>query len=124
MPTPAGPLSYDEPVTRTIIEALTAGPRTFREASNATEASTALMTLCATGDVIPVEPGSADVRNLNRILSSRVGRPDEIRWLVLPCGTALEVDCELMALVRDGEKIDDTKFPGWRQLLASHGACP
>jgi hypothetical protein len=82
------------------------------------------MTLCATGDIIPVEPGSADVGNLNRLLSSRVGRPDEIRWLALPCGTALEVDRELMALVRDGEKIDDTKFPGWRQLLAAHAACP
>jgi SAM-dependent methyltransferase len=124
MPTPAGPLSYDQPVTRMIIEALAAGPRTFSEANNATEVSGALMTLCATGDIIPVEPGSADIGNLNRLLSSRVGRPDEIHWLALPCGTALEVDRELMALVRDGEKIDDMKFPGWRQLLAAHAACP
>ncbi len=122
--TPAGALCYDNPMTRAIVKALAAGSRSFREpipSSQPADSLRALLTLCAAGDIMPVEPGSADVARLNRTLCSRVGGPDEIGWLALPCGTALEIDRHLMAGLYDGD-IDDTRFPGWRQFLTSHAA--
>ncbi|MBO0739593.1 MAG: hypothetical protein J2P48_24150, partial [Alphaproteobacteria bacterium] len=69
----------------------------------------------------PVEPGQAAVRELNRALLRRCGGPEEIRWIALPCGTALELDCDLIRLLRDGEEIDECRFPGWRDFIAAHG---
>ena len=66
---------------------------------------------------MPVEPGHASVANLNRALYGRVDGPEEIRWLALPCGTAVEVDSGLLRALRDGQPVDD----GWRQFFASHG---
>jgi hypothetical protein len=81
----------------------------------------AVLTLCAAGDVMPVEPPHASPAELNRILCGRVDGPEEIRWLALPCGTAVEVDQGLLRVLRDGKEIDDSRFPGWRGFLASHG---
>jgi len=80
-----------------------------------------MLTLCAAGDVMPTEPGNAPVGDLNRILYGRIDGPEEIRWLALPCGTAVEVDRGLMRLLRDGGGIDESQFPDWREFLASHG---
>jgi hypothetical protein len=80
-----------------------------------------MLTLCAAGDVMPAEPGNAPVGDLNRILCGRIDGPEEIRWLALPCGTAVEVDRRLMRLLRDGGGIDESQFPDWREFLASHG---
>jgi SAM-dependent methyltransferase len=120
----AGPFCYDNPLTRAIVGALAAGPRSFCEPSPnrpPTEVLEAVLTLCGTGDIMPVEPGYAEVGTLNRVLCGRVGGPEEIGWLALPCGTALAVDRELMTLLRDGGEIDEARFPGWRGFLASHG---
>jgi hypothetical protein len=70
---------------------------------------------------MPAEPGRASVAELNRALSGRVGGPEQIRWLALPCGTAVEVDPGLLRALRDGQSIDDRRFPGWREFLAAHG---
>lgn len=121
---PARPFSYDDPVTRAIVDALAAGPRSFCEPiPNHPRAKVleAVLTLCATGDIMPVEPGYAEVGTLNRILAGRVEGPEEISWLAVPCGTALAVDRGLLMLLRDGEEIDEARFPGWRGFLASHG---
>ena len=80
-----------------------------------------ILTLCAAGDIMPVEPGHAPVEVLNRTLCGRLDGPEEIRWLALPCGTAVEVDRGLLRLLRDGAEIDDDRFPGWRNFLVSHG---
>jgi SAM-dependent methyltransferase len=128
--TPRGPLSYDNPTTRTIVEALESGPRPLRdlipesmqtEGRMQTEALDAVLILCAAGDLMPVEAAHGEVEKLNEVLCARVDGPGEIRWLALPCGTALEVDRGLMALLREGGEIDDSRFPGWRKFLASHG---
>ena len=109
--TPAGSVTYDSPAARTIIAELNAG-RLAR-----TEDLKTLLTLCAAGDVMPAEPGHSSVADLNRALSGRVDGPEEIRWLALPCGTAVEVDPRLLRALRDGQPVDD----GWRQFFASHG---
>jgi hypothetical protein len=70
---------------------------------------------------MPAEPGHASVEDLNRALSGRVGGPEEIRWLALPSGTAVEVDPGLIRALRDGQSIDDNRFPGWREFLLCHG---
>lgn len=122
---PGRSAAYDNPAARAIVATLAAGPRSFAgPAPNSSAAEDLLknmLTLCATGDILPVEPGGAPVGALNRALGGRLDGPEEIRWLALPCGTAVALDRSLIRLLRDGEEIDDDKFPGWRSFLASHG---
>ena len=116
--TSAGPLSYDSPAARAIIATVAAAPRSL---TAGTRDLKALLTLCAAGDLMPVEPGNVPVHALNRILCSRAGAPEEIGWLALPCGTAVAVDRGLLRLLRDGKEIDELRYPGWAGFLASHG---
>ncbi len=109
--TPAGSFAYDRPAARAIIAALAAG-RPARTGDLKT-----LLTLCAAGDIMPAEPGRVSVADLNRALCGRVDGPEEIRWLALPCGTAVEVHTGLLRALRDGQPIED----GWRHFFASHG---
>jgi SAM-dependent methyltransferase len=111
MTTPAGFFAYDSPAARAIIAALAAG-----QPASASNLKT-LLTLCAAGDIMPAEPGRASVADLNRALCGRVDGPEEIRWLALPCGTAVEADPALLRALRDGQPLDD----GWRDFLACHG---
>ena len=90
--TPAGPFAYDSPAARAIVAALAAG-----QPASTGDLKT-LLTLCAAGDIMPAEPGRASVADLNRTLYGRVDGPEEIRWLALPCGTAVEVDPGLLGL--------------------------
>ena len=123
--TPTGFRPYTNPVARAIVEALAGGPRPLAEISttpaSAQDLATNILLLCAVLDAMPVEPGAAPVETLNRAVFRRLDGPEEIRWLTLPCGTALEVDLKLMHQLRDGEKIDEDEFPGWPGFLASHG---
>ena len=113
--TSAGSFAYDSPAARAIMARLAAG-----QPASAGDLMT-LLTLCAAGDIMPAEPGRASVADLNRNLCRRVDGPEEIRWLALPCGTAVEVDPGVLRALRDGQSIDDSCFPGWREFLASHG---
>ena len=111
MTTPAGSLTYDSPAARGTVAELSAG-RLAR-----TEDLKTLLTLCAAGDIMPAESGHASVADLNRALCGRVDGPEEIRWLALPCGTAVELDPGLLRALRDGRRLDD----GWRHFFAAHG---
>jgi SAM-dependent methyltransferase len=121
--TPTGFHPYNDPAARAIVAALANGPLTLAEvaAASAEDLATNVLVLCAVGDVIPVEPGRAPVDTLNRAVFRRLDGPEDIRWLTLPCGTALNVDPGLMRTLRDCEEIDEDKFPGWRTFLAAHG---
>lgn len=115
MVTPFGPLTYDDPAARAVIAALATGhPPRAKDLK-------AILTLAAAGDIIPVESGHALVGDLNRILYERADGPEEVRWLALPCGTAVAVAPALLRALRDGEAIDGDRFPGWRDFLAVHG---
>jgi SAM-dependent methyltransferase len=115
MATPVGPLTYDSPAARAIVAALARG-----RPAGAKDLTT-LLTLSAAGDIMPAEAGRALVDDLNRVLCGRVDGPEEIRWLALPCGSAVEVAPGLLRALRDGQSIDDNRFPGWRHFLACHG---
>jgi SAM-dependent methyltransferase len=116
----AGPFPRDFAASRAIVGALAGGTRSFRGVAP-DGILEALLTLCAAGNVMPVEPGYVKVDTLNQILCSRVDGQEEIRWLALPSGTAVAVDPALLRLLRDGNAIDEERFPGWREFLASHG---
>jgi SAM-dependent methyltransferase len=123
--TPAGFHPYNNPTARAIVGALADGPRSLAEVAQTLaspqDLATNLLLMCAVGDAMPVEPGRAPVETLNRAIFRRLDGPEEIHWLTLPCGTALDVDPGLMRRLRDGEKIDEDEFSGWRGFLASHG---
>jgi len=122
---PGGQITYDDPVTRAIVAALAAGARSLAdivaEADKAQDPLNAMLMLCAGGDAMPAEGARAVVDSINQALFHRLGGPEEIRWLALPCGTAVELDPGLMRVLRDGAQIDDDSFPGWRNFLAAHG---
>jgi SAM-dependent methyltransferase len=123
--TPAGFHPYNNPTARAMIGALTDGPRSLADLTPVLalpqDLATNILLLCAVGDTIPVDPPSAPVKPLNRAIFRRLGGPEEIRWLALPCGTALNIDPGLVRTLRDGEQIDENRFPGWPGFLASHG---
>jgi len=109
--TPAGSFSYDNPAARAFIAALIASQPV------GTADLKTLLTLCAAGDIMPAEPGRAPVATLNQAICARVDGSDEIRWLALPCGSAVEVDRRLLRALRDSQPVDDE----WRHFLACHG---
>ena len=123
--TPGGFHPYNNATARTIVGAFADGPRPLGELATAStprqDLATNILVLCAIGDVMPVEPGPALVEPLNRAVFRRLDGAEEIGWLTLPCGTAVEIDRGLMRRLRDGEKIDEDTFPGWPGFLASHG---
>jgi hypothetical protein len=119
--TPAGARSYDTPTARRIVAALASGPRPLSDLASASELLENALTLCAAGDATPVEPSREPVVKLNRAIWRQLDGREEICWLALPCGTALETDRGLLRLLRDGATIDDERYPGWRGFLASHG---
>ncbi|HTV46017.1 MAG TPA: class I SAM-dependent methyltransferase [Stellaceae bacterium] len=121
MTTAAGARGYDSPVARAIVAALASGPRRLAGLVPAPDLLEALLTLCAAGEVMPVEPGHAPVERLNRAIGQRLDSAEEILWLALPCGTAVAVDRELLRALRRGTKPDGRRFPGWRDFLAAHG---
>ena len=50
----------------------------------------------------------------------RLGRSDEIPAIALPCGTALDINHELLGLLRSGDG-GGGMGAGWREFLALHG---
>ncbi len=118
--TPGGERAYDPATARAIVAALAAGPRPLADLAPAPDLLDVALTLCAAGDAMPVEPGGEPVVKLNRAIWRRLDGAEEIGWLALPCGTAMEADRDLLRLLRDGTAIGDDRCPGWRDFLASH----
>ncbi|MFI4986716.1 MAG: class I SAM-dependent methyltransferase [Alphaproteobacteria bacterium] len=123
--TPAGRLNFDNGPTRGIVQALAAGPRRLADIAAGRIADADLLAsalvLAAAGAVLPVEPGGQPVAALERAILRRLGGPEEILYLPLPCGTALAVPRELLRRRRDGKAIAGRELAGWRRFLAAHG---
>lgn len=117
--TPVGQLDYDNAAARTVVGALAAGARSLGEIPRGSAAPQDLLAnalaLCAAGDVRPVERERVPVEPLNRVLRRRLGGAQETPLIALPCGTALEVDHQLLRL------LGSDMGPAWRDFLASHG---
>ncbi|MGH7116376.1 MAG: methyltransferase regulatory domain-containing protein, partial [Stellaceae bacterium] len=124
MPTPAGERPYDTATARAVVTALAAGPRPLAGLAAGPDLLDTMLALCAAGDAVPVEPGRAPIGALNRALWRRLDSAEEIRWLALPCGTAVEAESGMLRLLREGLEIDDERFPGWPDFVAAHGLEP
>ena len=120
----AGGCDYDTATARAIVGALVAGRRPADELVPAPDVLENLLSLCAAGAAMPVEPSHVPVAALNRAIARRLGGPEEIGWLALPCGTAIAADRGHSGRLRDGRQIDDEGYPGWRGFLASLGLQP
>lgn len=123
--TPAGRLSFDNAATRHIVAALGAGPRRLADiaARRITEWDLLgnALALSAAGALSPVEGGRASCDKLNRAIYRRLGGPEEIQHLVLPCGTAIAIDHTFLAQFKSGRGIKGRKFAPWRDFFAAHG---
>ena len=99
MATAAGHLSFDSPVAHHIVKALAAGPRRLSDIADPSIPDRDLLanalTLCASMNIRPVRAGHASVAPINRVIGERMGGAEEIRWLALPCGTAIPAPGDL-----------------------------
>ena len=82
---------------------------------------TNILAICAAGAVWSVEPGRAAVSTLNEVIRRRLGGPEEIRYLVLPCGTAVAIDDALLVLLKEQGPARAHRRGSWQFFLASHG---
>jgi hypothetical protein len=57
---------------------------------------------------------------MNAAISRRLGGPEEIAYVALPCGTALPVNDPVRLLLR-GDTGGDVEYDEWRDFLAAHG---
>ncbi|MBV8494360.1 MAG: methyltransferase regulatory domain-containing protein [Alphaproteobacteria bacterium] len=124
MATPAGRVQFDNAAARAIIASLMSGIRRLNDIPDGFAAERDLianmLALCAAGDVRPAETTHTPVGPLNRALQRRLGKAAEIPVIALPCGTALDIDHELLGLMRGGEGAANTGAE-WREFLALHG---
>jgi SAM-dependent methyltransferase len=118
--TPAGKRAYDSSTARTIVAAFGAGPCVLTAMPPAPDLLETALTLCAAGDVMPVEPGHAPIDLLNRAITRRLDGAEEILWLALPCGTAVAADRQLLRALDNAGEVDNQRWPGWRDFLAAH----
>jgi SAM-dependent methyltransferase len=123
--TPAGRLAFDNAAARAIVMALAAGPCRLRDIVEQVgvtpmDVIANAMVLCASTQIRPVEPTHADVAPMNAVISRRLGCPEEVTYLALPCGTAVSIDSSLRAVLR-GETADGPECERWRTFLAAHG---
>jgi hypothetical protein len=77
--------------------------------------------LSAADALRPVERSRAPVSELNEAIYRRLSGPEEIRFLALPCGTALPIDDVLLSLIKGNETMKKGKGGEWRDFLAAHG---
>jgi hypothetical protein len=123
--TPAGRLTFDNAAARAIVMALAGGPCRLRDiveqaAVTPMDVIANAMVLCASAQIRPVEPTHADVAPMNEVILRRLGLPEEVTYLALPCGTAVSIDSGLRAVLR-GETADGPEREAWRTFLATHG---
>jgi SAM-dependent methyltransferase len=121
--TAAGQLTFDNAAARAIVAALAAGPCTLGEIAqqrsvSVKDAIANAMVLCASNQIRPVEAMRTPVAKMNTALSRRLGGPEEIPYLALPCGTAIGINDKIRLLLR-GQRGDDEEFGAWRDFLAA-----
>jgi SAM-dependent methyltransferase len=126
--TPAGQLKFDNAAARAIVAALAVGPRRLHDIAEQggvapTDVIANAMVLCASSQIRPVEPARADVAPVNAAILRRLGGPEEIAHLALPCGTTVSIDSTLRAVLR-GETPEGADGEAWRSFLAVHGVEP
>jgi SAM-dependent methyltransferase len=123
VPTPAGRVRYDNAASRAIIASLMSGVGRLADIPSGfapeRDLIANMLALCSAGDVRPAEKTRTPVGPLNRALQRRIGKAEEIPVVALPCGTALDIDHDLLGLLRGDA--GDRASADWREFLAMHG---
>jgi hypothetical protein len=57
---------------------------------------------------------------MNAAITRRLGGPEEVPYLALPCGTALALNDPVRSLLR-GDTGDGVEYAEWRDFLAAYG---
>ena len=127
--TPAGSLKFDNAVARSIVSVLSAGPASLAEVvarSKLAEQDVRanVLVLCAAGAVWPVEASNVPVSSLNLAIRRRLGGREEIRYVALPCGTALAMDDAYLGLLKRRRRRVAGKQGDWLKFLIAHNVSP
>ena len=121
-PAPSGRLAYDNKAAQAVVAGLAGGAKSLAEIDPngipERDLIANALALAAGGDVRPAEKTRAPVGALNRALQRRLGGPEEIPLLTLPCGTALDIGGDLLELMRGDHSGQAAE---WREFLAMHG---
>src|SRR5262249_11516219 len=123
--TAAGRLGFDNASARAIVAALAAGPRRLgdiaEQGSMAAEDIVAnAVVLGASHQIRAGEATAAPGGAVNAAMVPPPGGPAEVRWLALPCGTAIIID-DALEQVLGGAPGDSAERGDWRTFLAAHG---
>jgi hypothetical protein len=119
--TPGGALKFDSDASRGIVAELARGPRRLAEIRRGSVSRRDLLanalTLCAAGEVWPVEPSREPAVELIKAIYRRLDGPEELLFLPLSNGTAVAAERGLLRRLRDGGPLDE--YPGWQDYLAA-----
>jgi SAM-dependent methyltransferase len=124
MVTEAGDLAFDNPVARGLVAKLAEGPRTLDDClDNGADAQDLLanaLSLCCAGFIRPVASRAVAVDRLNTALLEALDAKTESTFRVMPRGTALRFDGQILVALRDGKELPETVAP-WVEFLQRCG---
>jgi hypothetical protein len=124
MATEAGDLAFDNPVARGLVARLAEGPRRLRDClqpgADAQDLLANALTLCCAGLVRPVASRAVDVDRINAVLLDGLDAKTETTLRVMPRGTALRFDGQILTALRDGKPLPDAVAP-WVEFLQRLG---
>jgi SAM-dependent methyltransferase len=120
MATEAGDLAFDNPVARGLVARLAEGPRRLRDClepgADAQDLLANALTLSCAHVLRPVAARAADVTRLNAALLEGLDAKTETTFRVMPRGTALRFDGQILVALRDGKPLPDSVAP-WVEFL-------
>jgi SAM-dependent methyltransferase len=124
MGTEAGDLAFDNPVARRLVALLAEGPRRLsdclEEGTSTQDLLANVLTLCCAGLVRPVAARAVAVDRVNTVLLDMLDAKTETTFRVMPRGTALRFDGQILIALRDGKPLPDSVAP-WVEFLQRLG---
>jgi hypothetical protein len=124
MTTEAGDLAFDNPVARGLVAKLAEEPRTLRDClepgADAQDLLANALSLCCAGLLRPVAARAAAVDRLNSVLLEALKAKNESTFRVMPHGTALRFDGQILVALQDGKPLPETVAP-WVEFLQRFG---
>ncbi len=124
MATEAGDVAFDNPVARGLVAKLAEGPQRLSDClepgASAQDLLANALALCCAGPVRPVAARAVAVDRINTVLLQRLDANTETTFRVLPRGTALRFDGQILVALRDGKPLPDVVAP-WVDFLQRVG---
>lgn len=115
--------SVDNDAARAIVAALRTGPKRLTdigsEHSFGGDLLATALALCAANEIRPVNATWADVETLNKALAGHIGAANPVRFVALPCGTAVAVAPALVRESPDGEVVPPERLR-WLEFVGRY----